>query len=305
MVTVGGMINGGFRLVRERPLAVLAWGVIYMVATLAMMATVFVPFMQLMMANAAAPNSVDPAQTFALMGEMYLVDFGLLLVFTVLISAALRASLRPSESSFASIRVGMDELRLIGLSLVLVIAFFVMMLVLGIVVGIVFAAIGLAASGGGAPSGAGVAGIGIGFVLMTLVIYAAPIFFAVRLSPAYGLTMLRRKIVIGEAWSLTSGKFWVMFGGYLVLGLIMAVAYFVIALVVFIPAIAAAGGAPGMVMAMSQGQFGGTLGVMLAIGAVLMTVLAGVGIAVWAGAIGAATNGLLGTTDVDLEETFA
>jgi hypothetical protein len=305
MVTVGGMINGGFRLVRERPLAALAWGVIYLVATGAMMVTVFVPFMQLMMANAAAPNSVDPARMFGLMGEMYLLDFVLLLVFTVLMAAALRAALRPAERSFASLRLGMDELRLIGLSLVLVIAFFVMMLVLGIVVGIVFAAIGIAAGSGGAPSGAGIAGIGIGFVLMMLVIYAAPIFFAVRLSPAYALTMLRRKIVIGEAWRLTSGKFWVMFGGYLVLGLIMMAAYFVIAMIVFIPAMAAAGGAPGMVMAMSQGQFGGTLGVMLVVGGALMAVLAGVSIAIWAGAIGAATNGLLGTSDVDLQETFA
>ena len=78
MVTVGGMINGGFRLVRERPLAALAWGVIYLAATAAMMVTVFVPFMQLMMANAAAPNSVDPARMFGLMGEMYLLDFFLL-----------------------------------------------------------------------------------------------------------------------------------------------------------------------------------------------------------------------------------
>jgi len=305
MVTVGGMINGGFRLVRERPLAVLAWGAIYLVATGAMMASVFVPFMQLMMANAANPNSVNPGQMFGLIGEMYLINFVMLLIFTMLMSAALRAVLRPSERSFASIRLGMDELRMIGLTLLLVIGFFVMMLVLGIVMGIVFAAIGIAAGGGGTPSAAGFAGIGIGFVLMMLVIYAAPIFFAVRLSPAYALTMLRRKIIIGEAWRLTSGNFWVMFGGYLVLGLIMMAAYLVIVMIVFIPAMATAGGAPGMAMAMSQGQFGGTLGVVLVIGGALMAMLAGVSIAIWAGAIGAATNGLLGTTDVDLEETFA
>ncbi|MES2046687.1 MAG: hypothetical protein V4475_22680 [Pseudomonadota bacterium] len=305
MVTVGGMINGGFGLVRERPLAVLAWGLIYLVATGAMMISVFLPFMQLMMANAAAPNSVDPARMFGLMGEIYLIDFVMLLLFTVLIAAALRAALRPSERSFASIRLGMDELRLIGLTLLLVIGFIVMMLILGIVVGILFAAIGFAAGSGGSPSGAGFAGIGIGFVLMMLVIYAAPIFFAVRLSPAYALTMMRRKIVIGEAWRLTSGHFWVMFGGYLVLGLIMMAAYLVIVMIVLVPAMAATGGAPGMVMAMSQGQFGGTIGVLLVIAGALMAVLAGVSIAVWAGAIGAATNGLLGTTDVDLQETFA
>ena len=65
------------------------------------------------------------------------------------------------------------------------------------------------------------------------------------------------------------------------------------------------GGVPGMIMAMSQGQFTGGVGVMLVIGGVLMSLLAGFSIALWAGAIGAATNGLLGTSDVDLQETFA
>lgn len=37
-------------------------------------------------------------------------------------------------------------------------------------------------------------------VLMMMAIYAVPIFVYVRLSPALALTMIREKIVIGEAW---------------------------------------------------------------------------------------------------------
>lgn len=44
---------------------------------------------------------------------------------------------------------------------------------------------------------------------------------------------------------------------------------------------------------------------MLVLGGVLFSLLAGVNIAVWAGGIGAATNGLLGTTNIDYAETFA
>ena len=304
MVTVGGIINGGFALVRERPLAVLAWGVIYLVATIGLLASVFVPFMQMAMANAVAPGSVDPARMFGLMGEMYLLNFVILLLFTVLLAAALRAALRPSERSFASIRIGMDELRLIGLSLLMTVGFVILIMVIGMVMGILFAAIGLAVgNGGGAPNGVGVAGVG--FVLLMLVMYAAPIFFAVRLSPAFALTMLRRKIIVGEAWRLTCGKFWVLFGGYVVLGLIMSAAYMAILMVVILPVAGMSGGMPALVAAMTRGQFNGTMEVVMVVGGALSAVLAGVSIGLWAGGIGAATNGLLGTTTVDYADTFA
>jgi len=305
MVTVGGIINGGVALVRERPLAIVVWGLLYMAATFGMMTTVFVPFMQLTMANAARPGSIDPARMFGLIGEMYLINFLMLLLFTVLFAAALRAALRPAERAFASLRLGMDELRLIGLALLLTIAFFAMMMVVGIVMGIIFAAIGFAAGSDGAPNAAAFAGIGIGFALMTVVIYALPIFFAVRLSPAFALTMLRRKIVVGEAWRLTRGNFWVLFGGYLVLGLMMMAVYLVIILVVAVPVVSMNGGMQAFATSMAQGQVGGALGVGLVIGGALLSLLAGASIATWAGGIAAATNGLLGTTNIDYAETFA
>lgn len=305
MVTVGGIINGGVGLVRERPLAILVWGVLYMAATLGMMSAVFVPFMQLAMANAAQPNSVDPAGMFALMGEMYLINFLMMILFTVLLTAALRAALRPQERSFASLRLGMDELRMIGLSLLLVIGFFVIMMVVGMVMTIIMVAIGFAAGSGGQMGAGGFAGIGIGMVVMMIAMYALPIFFAVRLSPAFALTMLRRKIVVGEAWRLTSGNFWTLFGGYLVLALISMAAYLVIVMVLVVPAVSMGGGMAGLTEAIQRGQISGTLMTIMVIGAALFSLLAGASIALWAGGIGAATNGLLGITDVDLQETFA
>lgn len=305
MVTVGGIINGGVGLVRERPLAILVWGVLYMAATVGMMSAVFVPFMQLAMANAAQPNSVDPARMFALMGEMYLINFLMMILFTVLLAAGLRAALRPQERSFASLRLGMDELRMIGLSLLLVIAFVVMVMVVGMIMTILMIAIGLAAGSGGQMTAGGFAGMGIGMVVMMVAMYALPIFFAVRLSPAFALTMLRRKIVVGEAWRLTSGNFWTLFGGYLVLGLISMAAYLVIVMILVIPAVSMSGGMLGLIAALQQGQLNGTLMTTMGVGGILFSLLAGVSIALWAGGIGAATNGLLGTTDVDLQETFA
>jgi hypothetical protein len=305
MVTVGGIINGGIGLVRERPLAILVWGLLYMAAFLGMMASVFVPFMQLIVANAATPNSVDPTRMLAMMGEIYLIDFLMLIMFTVLLAAGLRAALRPQERSFASLRLGMDELRLVGLSLLLMIGFVVIVMVVGIVMTIVMIAVGVAAGSGGQMGASGFAGIGIGMAVMMVVSYGLPIFFAVRLSPAFALTMLRRKIVVGEAWRLTRGNFWTLFGGYLVLGLISMAAYMVILIVLIIPATSMGGGLPGLAGALQQGQISGTLMTIMVIGGALFSLLAGASIALWAGGIGGATNGLLGTTNIDYAETFA
>jgi hypothetical protein len=43
----------------------------------------------------------------------------------------------------------------------------------------------------------------------------------------------------------------------------------------------------------------------MVVGGALSAVLAGVSIGLWAGGIGAATNSLLGTTNVDYADTFA
>ena len=71
-------------------------------------------------------------------------------VMMVLFTATQRAVLRPAERGFAYLRVGGDELRMIGLGFVLAvclsIGMFVALLALMIVVGIVFA-ITMAATG--------------------------------------------------------------------------------------------------------------------------------------------------------------
>jgi membrane-anchored glycerophosphoryl diester phosphodiesterase (GDPDase) len=46
---------------------------------------------------------------------------------------------------------------------------------------------------------------------------SAVVWFQVRLSLAFPLTLLRREIVIGESWRLTRGRFWTLFGAYLVI----------------------------------------------------------------------------------------
>lgn len=299
MVTVGGIIGGGLRLVRDRPISTLIWGAIYMAITAVGMVSMIVPFMQI--ALNAQQGAADPTGLFRAMGIMYLFYFGLFFVLTVLVAAGVRAVLRPDEPGFAYIRLGMDELRLIGLMLMAVIGSIVLMIVLGVILSIVMVAIG--AGGGFSPGSSGQGGIG--FFVVLLAIYAVPIFLYVRLSPALALTMIREKIVIGEAWRLTSGHFWKMFAGYLVLNLILIAVYLAIVFAIFLPLATTMGnGGPTAMMELMQGHIGGLLPLLIG-GCVVLTVLSGIGIAFWSGSVAAATNELLGDTGVDYAETFA
>ena len=47
--------------------------------------------------------------------------------------------------------------------------------------------------------------------------------FYVKLSLSFPLTLLRRRFVIGEAWTLTKGRFWTLFGAYFMIFVIMFV----------------------------------------------------------------------------------
>lgn len=300
MVTVGGIISGGINLLRRRPLAAFVWGLIYFGATALGFMAMFVPMMQFVTANAGQQAAPNPMMFMQMMGQMYLFFFLIMIVLMVLITAGLRAALRPEESSFASLRLGMDELRMVGLFLLFAIAGLILTVVMSILMGIVFTAVGLFGSmtNGSQP--------GAGFLVMMLAIYALPTFLMVRLSPAFALTMMRRKIVIGEAWTLTSGHFWVMFGGYLVLNLFIFAIYLVLVFAVISPLMMMMIGAnPAVAMEMMQGHVGGGIAAAMVIVGVIFAILTGVSLAFNAGGLAAATRALVGDTDEDLAETFA
>ncbi|MEO9129594.1 MAG: hypothetical protein ABI240_00135 [Sphingomonas sp.] len=238
MVAISGIIGGGLRLVRDRPVSVLVWGFIYMAFTAVGTFLLLMPFFQMFAFNAAQHTPPDPALMIGMIAKMYLFYFAVMLLLVILMAAATRAVLRPEDSAFAYIRLGMDEVRLVGLNLLLIIGTIVLVIVLAIILSIILAATGAISSrAGGQMSPA--------FLLMMLVIYAIPIFIYVRLSPSLALTMMREKITIGEAWRLSSGNFWKMFAGYLVLNLILLAVYLLIFFAMFMPLISGFGSGSG------------------------------------------------------------
>jgi len=212
MLTVGKIVGGSFGLVKNKPGAVLVWCLCYlgmMVAMGAVMGRV---------AGTMTQAQSDPAQAIAqmnsMMGPMLLLDFGMMIVFVVLVTAAQRAVLRPEQGGFAYMRLGMDELKMFALAFVMLIAFYVGLLVLMIASLLVAGALALAAG----PAGAVVSAI---FIVCAML--GGAFWFMVRVSLMFPLTLITGNIAIGEGWRLSKGHFWTLLGGYLVIGLVVIV----------------------------------------------------------------------------------
>lgn len=212
----------------------------------------------------------------------------------MIFTATQRAVLRPAERGFAYLRFGEDELRQIGLgvflSVCLSIAMVLAMIPLMIVVGIVFA-ITVAATG------SPLAGVLL-IVIAYFALMGASIYVEVRLSLAFPLTFLRRSFVIGEAWRLTKGRFWTLFGAYFVIWLILMVPmviFFGLAVAPFFSELAQNGSTPeGIQLAVQHHMERFTridaINVAFALGAAL---LSGLGIALFGGAVATAARDLV------------
>ena len=218
---MGSIVGGAFRLIKQHPFAVAVWGLASLAAavlgTLAMRAS-----FDLEEAVGADPDSSD-AMMAALasgFGPLLLLQLVVYVLMIVMFTAAMRAVLRPHDGGLAFIRFGMDELRMIALTIILVVAFYaamlVVILVFGIFFGTLFIATGGANSGAGGMFGAIVAMIILGFAFLGFAIW-----LYVRLSLAFPLTLLRGKLIIGESWQLTRGHALPLFGAYLVIFLVV------------------------------------------------------------------------------------
>jgi hypothetical protein len=299
MLSVGTIVGGGFRLLRERPLAVATWGLLYFLAT-ALVGLV----MQPVAAIQAASMNGDPAATMnamqAVLGRMMLVYVAFLVLFVMLTTASQRAVLRPEQGGFAYLRFGMDELRVLGLAIILLVMIYAGILVLGIVLGLAMAAV-MALAGMGAFPGV--------MLVYICIMLAVVIWFEVRFSLAFPLTLLRRKIIIGEAWRVSSGRFWTLFGAYFVLALILAILWIAIAMVTMGPYLAElirSGLNPEALQAAMRHQMArqfGSFDATTILGWALSALAGALGLALFGGAIATAAREL--TVDrAGMEQTF-
>jgi hypothetical protein len=212
----------GLRISREHPAAVLWWWAAYLLASLVQIGlSSLAPFRRLMVIYPdlkaasdtvrAAPADAAAAQhLMSLLGQAAppLITFAAatLLMQMVLSTAVLRAVLRPAERGIGYLRLSIDEVRQLGLALlvaagVIVYGFLVSLaseLVLAVLTGLLGTVLPQAV---------------LVFAAFALVV-AAFAYPAVRLSLAPAMTLADGRISLLRAWALTRGRFWPLFGAY-------------------------------------------------------------------------------------------
>ncbi len=225
----------GFRITRERPLAVAAWTVIYflfaVISGAVMVALAGESFQQLI----GGGEQMDPAEAAGLLGAVAPAVLLLLAIsvvfYGVLYAAVTRAVLRPEEARYGYLRLGRAEVNqvlvLVGLSVLLFVLYVVIALALTALAGLI-----------------GVANRGLGVLVATLgglAEFCGFLYVLTRLSLAGPLTFDLGRVQVLQSWRLTKGHFWPMFGAY-VLALALALVVMLMITVLMAVVVALVGG---------------------------------------------------------------
>jgi len=228
----------GFRLTRENPRAFGAWvGASFLVSVLAAVSTALMPAE--VRHGLETMNSNDTPTAGQFLDALILVAPILILglaIQCVMAAAVYRLIFRHDDTRFGYLRLGADELRLMGMTLI------VFVLAMGLVVAVTMASAVLT-------SLAAVAGPGPEAFAATLTSFLSLgvlVFVLVRLSLAPVATFAERRLAIFESWTLTRGQFWKLFGAYALALACIAVIGILIIVICF--------GVAGVVVLLSGGQ---------------------------------------------------
>ena len=198
----------GFRVVRRHPIVALVWGLTYLLLYVVMFGFGADKWANLMAAGEALEQSANPSiADFQALVPLYSSAFFLaaplgIAIGTVLSAAVARSVLRPQESRWGYLRLGMDEVRVLVVTLATT-------LIVGLSSAVAMTVVG-AAIGVGAASGQPL--LILPGVLLIFAAFALVVWLAVKFSLAVPMTVDRHKIVILESFSATKGHFWALLG---------------------------------------------------------------------------------------------
>jgi hypothetical protein len=218
----------GFKLAKAHPMAIPAWAIFSLVSSVlitVLLITMAGPALMEMQQYQPGPNPdpADLARIYGGLGQAGLVVLPLSLVFGgIIYAAASRLVLKPEDRGFGWLKLGADEFRQMLVLLVVWILMFLAYLAVVVLVAVVAAV------------GSMVAPI-LGVLLASLGVIAAigaMFYLAVRLSLASPATFASGRLSIGESWRLTKGKFWPLFGAYII-AFIMTIIVSLAAMAVF------------------------------------------------------------------------
>lgn len=231
----------GFRVVRRQPTLPLFWGAAYLVMFLAVFALGAEQWATVMASAKALEESSNPSpEELMALGRAYaglfvwLAPLGLI-ISAVLSAAVARSVLRPADSAWGYLRLGMDEVRVLGVTVVV-------SLILGLSSGLLVALVGVAVGVGTA------SGQALMFLLAALLILGAVgvvIWLSVKFSLAVPMTIDRGKFTLFESFSATRGRFWALLG-MAVLAVIMSLVVSILGTIISAGTDLATGGPAGL-----------------------------------------------------------
>lgn len=221
----GVLLSASFGFALGLALLLIVFGVI---AT-ALLGPVFAQLFAAMASNDPSALSAAEPPSMAILWILPLEFIFLFLVFLLLAayeSACHRWMIHgDGGGGFFGLKLDADTWRVYGVYWI----WFGLLIAAYILCAVAIAGIGVAIFGGGGDPGAGVLGIaGIVFVVILAAIYCS-----VRLAPAAATSVGMRKFAFFKAWSVTRGRFWAMFGAYLLLILINMVCGMILSTIAF------------------------------------------------------------------------
>lgn len=239
----------GLRFARARPKTIAIWAAIQimigLIITLWMTVAAGPALMHLIALNAQRPP--DPAASLAALRQVSPMYAGLILFdlafYPIVYAAMCRALLRPNDDRFAYLRLGGDELRQLGLMALYIVSFigvYIAMIIVTVVLVIISAIVVGLAHLSPSPLMALIA------LPIVLAIFGGFIFVGVRLSLASPLTFATGRVDLFGSWKLTRGRFWPLFGTYLIAMVLAFVGCLAFLVLVAIVGLFSGGGFGGM-----------------------------------------------------------
>lgn len=207
----------GFRVVREHWRLVVGWAIFNLMAMIAMVCATVVVLLVIGFALTASGDGEGTAKMIGGVVSALFGGFGTFAIEVVVVAGLFRALLRPEEPGFLHLRLGADEIRLLLVWLVMLIAGVLLVTFGLVVVRVLTASYGL---------GAGVAAGALIFALL--------VWLALRFSLAAPMTFADRKLRIGESWGLTRGRVVPLLGMSVITFCLLAIVFIVGWLLLFV-----------------------------------------------------------------------